>query len=160
MNRRAGPRSSVPPPSLRSSSASTDAKKKPTKKKKHHTAPKPTPKPTPRPTPTSTPRPKTLIEVLTTGISPISASVSGGTTLTWKPVPGAVTYVVTAASSGTLSWSWSGSGTHVIYGDTTIDGAAGTAADGWPIVSPGTLSWSVLALDGHGAMLGAAFRVQ
>jgi cell division septation protein DedD len=143
-------------PYLAPKAKKTKKRKKPPVKKK--ASPKPTPKPTP--TPTSTPRPKTLTEVLSGGIVPIKATVSGGNSISWAAIPGAARYVVTAQASGELVWSWAGSATGISFGDTSIDGMTGTSGDSWPVPLPGAVTWSVLALNSQGTIMGAAFRVQ
>jgi hypothetical protein len=141
--------------------------KKPRKKPSHPTTPKPTrtptpkatPKPTSTPTPTPTPRPKTLREVLVNGIAAISTlSVPGTNQLSWEPVPDAVRYLVTAAAPDmSILWAWSGTSTAVTYGDTALDGTP--SDDAWPDLGSTPTTWSVLALDAQGQIVGAAFRV-
>jgi hypothetical protein len=59
-----------------------------------------------------------------------------------------------------MLWSWSGTGTSVQYGDTALAGTSGWGDDAWPVgVSSGS-TWSVLALDGSGRIIGLALRLQ
>jgi hypothetical protein len=62
-------------------------------------------------------------------------------------------------SAGML-WSWSGTGATVPYADTAIDGLPGSAGDGWPVALHTGYTWSVLALNGSGQIMGAAFGVK
>lgn len=124
------------------------------KKKKPVSKPKPSPKPTARPKPTATATPKTLEQVLTSGIATMTGTASGGTTPTFswgavKSVSGnPVRYVLTVTGSNGLAWTWSGTGTGVTYGDTSIPGVTGSGADGWSVPLPSSYHWTVLALDG------------
>ena len=121
----------------------------------------PRPKPTTTPTPTATPRPVTLAATLQSGADPMTVSVSGGASpvFSWQPVPGAATYAVFVSGSSALSWAWSGSATSVPYGDTSLPGAASTESTPWPVaLPPGGYTWSVLALDGSGHIVGLALR--
>lgn len=143
--------------SARTASAeAVPAKAKKGKKKKHRAAPRPTATAVPRPTATSLP--PTLPDALLKGAARISGSVSGGPAprFSWSTVPGATRYVlfVTSASGVSLGWSWAGGSASTTYGDTAIDGLAGSAQDGWPSAAPLGYRWSVLALDGSGEIVG------
>lgn len=124
----------------------------------------PTPKPTSTPTPTatSTPRPKTLAETVAAGIPAARTSTPAGTppSFSWQPVAGAVSYVVivTSPKGHGVIWTWSGSDTTATFGDTAIPGVPGTESDGWTAALPDGYGWSVLALDGAGKIMAAAFR--
>lgn len=136
-----------------SHAAQAHAKKKKGKKGTTHKR-KPKPRPTPRPT--ATPAPKTLEQVLTSGITAMSGKVSGGATPTfsWNAVSGAggspIRYVVTVVGPGNsgIAWTWSGTATNVTYGDTSLTGIPGSTADGWSTPLPAGYRWTVLALDG------------
>lgn len=132
------------------------AKKHKKKKKKY----KPTPSPTPTLTPT--PPPKTLQQVLASGSPIIKVTRSGENALSWAPVASASRYVVfVSASDGSqILWSWAGSGTSVSYGDTAIVGMVGSGDDTWTIARPDSFSWSVLAVDSQGHIVGTALRVK
>jgi hypothetical protein len=96
-----------------------------------------------------------------TGITRAQPALVGGTLLTWGPVPGATSYVVTVTvgQDPKLVWAWSGTTTAVSYGDTSIDGVSGSAADAWPALANGApRTWTILALDAHGKIVGAVFR--
>lgn len=130
--------------------------------------PRPTATATPRPTATATPMPApppTLQQVLDGSLPAMTAQASPGapTSFGWLSVPGAVRYVVTVTgmNDSTLLWAWSGAATSVTFGDTTIDGLGGSAGDSWPIALPRSeYSWSVLAFNGSGQIVGVKFRVQ
>jgi hypothetical protein len=139
------------------------------KKKKH--APKPTPtrkatptpKPTAAPTFTATPRPISLPATLQSGVAAMSVHSSGGATpsFSWQPVAGATRYVVIVSSSGpvSLAWTWSGTSTSVQFGDTSLPGLSGSDGEVWPLALPaGGYTWSVLALDAGGHIIGLALR--
>jgi len=130
--------------------------------------PTPTATATPTPTATATPMPappRTLQQVLDGSLPAMTAHVSPGApaSLGWLAAPGAVRYVVTVTGTNdsTLLWAWSGATTSVTFGDTTIDGLAGSAGDSWPIALPHSdYAWSVLAFNGSGQIVGVQFRVQ
>jgi DNA-binding NarL/FixJ family response regulator len=152
---------------LGSGSRTTAAHAKKSKGKKGKHKPAPRPKPTPRPTakpklsptprPTSTPTPKTLEQVLSSGIVALTGTASGGDTPTfsWNAVSGLdgapVQYVVTVTGPGSaLAWSWAGTTTSVSYGDTAIPAVPGSAGDGWTVPLPSGYHWTVLAVDSKG----------
>lgn len=137
--------------------AQAHQKKKPRKRKP--AAPKP------KPTPTATPRPATLEQVMAAGAARIDGQAHGAPpSFTWKGVPGATRYIVTVspAQGPAPLWAWSGGSTSVAYGDTALEGAPNTAADGWPLdIQPKTpYTWSVLALDSHGRIVGVMLRTR
>jgi hypothetical protein len=144
-------------------------KRKKRKKKKATPRPAPTrtptrtPTPTPTPTPTSAPPPpQTLEQRLSSGTGHLQVSSTGGAapTLSWTPMPGAARYVVAVAAtdSSGLVWTWSGGTTSVAFGDTSLPGVTGSGDDAWGI-SLGDIqsTWSVLALDSAGHIVGANF---
>jgi hypothetical protein len=101
--------------------------------------------------------------VLSAGVTEIKTQTSGTQPVfSWNPVAGAALYLVAVTAPGTPSivWTWSGSATSVTYGDTSIEGTAGTADDGWPVHLPASYTWSVLALDGSGRIVGVRFRAK
>jgi hypothetical protein len=129
------------------------------KKKKRKGAKHPKAKPTATPRPTATPQPKTLEQMLAAGIFSVTGHAAGDGTLTWSPVTGARRYVVAVYPlHGSLVWSWSGTATSVRFGDTSIDGLAGSPDDGWPIPLPPGAVWTVAALDGQGTIVGLKLR--
>jgi hypothetical protein len=140
--------------------------KKKHKKKKARPKPKSTPTPTPTVTPTLPPMPpRTLEQQISAGIIKLQASVTIGTspTFSWSPVIGVTRYVVavTSADSKEILWAWAGSGTSVTFGDTSIPGMANSADDAWPALPDGTsFTWSVLALNAPGQIVGASFRAK
>lgn len=124
----------------------------------------PTPKPTSTPTPTATPRPVSLAATLASGVAHIRAQSSGGAvpTFSWQPVSGAARYVVlpSAGASVQLPWSWSGTSTSVQYGDTSLPNVPGSETEAWPVsLASSGYTWSVLALDSSGRVVGVALRV-
>lgn len=140
---------------------------KPTSKRKKTPTPKPTatpkPKPTATPHPTATSSPVSLAAALQSGVAGMNAHASADTIpyFSWQPVPGASTYVVFVTSSvpAALSWTWSGTTTSVQYGNTSLPGMPGSVSDAWPYtVAAGSYSWSVLALDGGGHIVGMTER--
>lgn len=132
--------------------------KKKRRKPASHPKPKPTPtlRPTQGPRPTPTPHPKTLSQVLMTGIASMTVQTSGAT-FSWQPVAGASRYALVLVSSGTPVYAWSGRGTQVTYGDTSLDGVAGSDGDAWPGSIPGSYTWSVIAVNESGKVIAAAF---
>ncbi|HLJ69049.1 MAG TPA: hypothetical protein VKX16_16980 [Chloroflexota bacterium] len=93
----------------------------------------------------------------------VTISTGSGPSLSWRPIPGAASYLVTviATKSPRLLWSWSGGGTTVSYGDSAIPGVSSSAGEAWPIALPaGSFTWTALALDGKGRIIAAAFRVR
>lgn len=130
------------------------------KRKKVRATPQPRPTATARPTPT--PVPLTLPQVLASGATPVSGQATRGTlpTFTWQPIAGATRYIVIAAAPNAphILWAWSGSGTSVTYGDTAIAGEADTANDGWPVALPSGATWSVLAVNPAGGIVGVQLR--
>lgn len=107
-------------------------------------------------------KPKTLRQMLASGVAHMSARSSGGTSPTffWQTVPGASQYlvVVVAPTSPLIVWSWAGTATNVPYGDTTLPNVAGSSNDGWTVPLPAGSHWSVLALDASGHILGLKLR--
>jgi hypothetical protein len=103
---------------------------------------------------------KTLGQVLTGGIARIKGTATGNQpSFSWQPVPAATRYVLAVTDSGhTLVWTWSGSSTSVAYGDTAIEGVAGTAAEVWPVAYPQGAVWTVLALNSAGQVVGIKTR--
>jgi len=125
----------------------------------------PAPTPTSTPTPTPTPQPRTLQQILASGVASVQVGQPIGSppTLSWQSVAGASHYlVVVAPNAGSpVLWTWSGTSTSVAYGDTAIEGAQGTGGDGWSIALPAaTCSWSVLAFDEQGQVVGVRFRAK
>jgi hypothetical protein len=139
----------------------SDAKAKPRKKHKKKVAKK-APTATPTPSPTPVPAAKTLLQVLYDGMTKIDGQTNGSpTTFSWQPVSGAERYLVfaTATDEPGLLWSWSGSGTSVTYGDTSLEGVTGSQNDGWPLsLSASRYTWSVVALDNQGHVIGLLLR--
>ncbi|MGI8825717.1 MAG: hypothetical protein ACR2JC_08735 [Chloroflexota bacterium] len=118
-------------------------------RKKHRRA-----KPTSAATPT--PSSKSAGAVLLSSITSIRGSSSGGSALTlaWQPVTGAARYVLFVASDSVPAWAWAGKATSVVYGDTSIEGVDGTGGDPWPVALPSSYTWSVLAFDDSGKIVG------
>jgi hypothetical protein len=158
----------------RSTKSLAQRKKKPHPKRKATPKPtaKPTRTPTPKPTrtstplatatpkPSSTPVPKpSLAQLLSAGIAPVTLTVSHGSAQ-WQAVPGATYYVVSVIGSTGVVWSWAGSGTSTQLGDTTLDGVPGSGNDLPPHIDAAGASWSILALDLSGTIVGATFRKQ
>lgn len=142
------------------------------KKRKSPVKPTPTRTPTPRPTstpkPTSTPTatatPVSLAATLQTGAAGMTTHTSSSATpsFSWQPVNGATRYVVlvSTVAPGALSWSWSGTGASVQYGDTSLPDLPGSAGEVWPVALPSSgYTWSVLALDADGHIIGLALRL-
>jgi hypothetical protein len=143
------------PHALSAQAKSSSGKKKKRKPKPKPTArPTPRPKPTARPAPTATATPKTLEQVLTSGITTISGNASAGTvpTFSWQAVKttsgSPVQYVVTVTGASGVVWTWAGTTTSATFGDTTQADLPGSAADGWTAPLPSGYHWSVLALAG------------
>lgn len=117
--------------------------------------PRPKPTATPRPKPTATPVPKSTLDLLLAGIVHMSASTDGSPpTLSWNAVPSATRYLVLAWNASGLTWAWAGTATSVTYGDTSLNGVPAMSAAQFAAFT----SWSVLALNESGAVVGAAFR--
>jgi hypothetical protein len=138
-------------------------KRKPTPKPAPTRTSTPTPKPTATPTPTATPKPISLAATLQSGVAGMTDHISGGATpsFSWQPVAGATKYVVFVSSSNpaSLSWTWSGTSTSVQYGDTSLPGLPGSESDVWPVtLTPAGYTWSVLALNAGGHIIGLALR--
>ncbi|HEX8919536.1 MAG TPA: hypothetical protein VF898_13620 [Chloroflexota bacterium] len=136
------------------------AKPKKTKAKKKKKTPKPTV--TPKPTATPVPQPKTLAQQLSTGISDITVLKPSGSppTFLWTPVNGAATYIVTVTSNSqpALVWSWAGTSTLAVYGDTAVPGLDGSAGEAWTVPLPASYTWSVIALDAQGRIIAEHVR--
>jgi hypothetical protein len=127
---------------------STRKKKKGTKKR-----------PRPKPTPTATPQPvRSLEQVLTDGVAGIKGQAATDGTLSWSAVSGADRYVLAVSSGGHLTWTWAGTATSVTYGDTSLAGVDGSADDGWSTPLEAGSTWTVIALDHDGAVVGIKLR--
>lgn len=127
-------------------------------KKKRRKRPRSTPTPTPTPAPK-----KTIRQVLLAGVVRIRVNKPAGSppVFSWAAVSGATRYlvVVNALKAPPLLWTWSGNAGSVTYGDTVIEGAAGTNNDGWPVSLNGAdYRWTVLALNAQGQIVGIKFR--
>jgi hypothetical protein len=135
-------------------------KRTPTPVKTRKPKPTVTPRPSPTARPTTTPRPTprpTLSQVLTGGIESIALSIRGGAA-TWEAIAGATRYVVMEDRDGGPIWAWSGSGTTTFAGDTLLANDPASGNDAPPSgLSPTT--WSILALDDAGTIVGASYRV-
>jgi hypothetical protein len=130
-------------------------KKKKRKKKKVAATPTPTATATPPP-------PKPLEQQLSAGIAHVQVLTIPGAhpILIWQPAGRVARYVVAvrATDASGILWAWSGTGTSVTFGDTSLDGVAGSGDDVWPLdVGSTSYTWSVLELDGSGRIVGASF---
>lgn len=136
---------------------------KPRKKKRTRRA-KATPRPTATATPaaTPTPVPLSLRDALARGVVAVSARSSGGAipTFSWEAVSGARSYVVlvSLANDRTVLWSWSGDAAAARYGDVSLAGVAGSGDDAWPLAASSAFTWSVLALNASGEIVGVSLR--
>lgn len=103
---------------------------------------------------------RTLRGVVGAGITRISGKTSGdGPVFSWQPVNGAAQYIVSVTSpDGPILWTWTGADTTVTYGDTAIEGVPGSADDGWSIPAPSRYTWTVVALDAEGKIVGIKLR--
>jgi hypothetical protein len=140
-----------------------EGKTKPRKKHRKKVV-KRAPPATPTPTPTPAAAGKALLQVLYDGVTRIDGRASGSAaTFSWQPVTGAQRYLVfaTAVNEPGLLWGWSGIGTSVTYGDTSLQGVAGSQSDSWPLsLSLTGYAWSVVALDHQGRVVGLLLRDQ
>jgi hypothetical protein len=60
-----------------------------------------------------------------------------------------------------MLWAWSGAGTSATFGDTSLAGVMGSGDDAWSIASGSVpYTWSVLALDAGGRIIGASFGMK
>lgn len=117
----------------------------------------------PNATPIPTAAPKTLDQILASGVASLETATPAGSPpeFRWGTTTGAARYVVLVTTSGATSplWSWSGTETSARYGDTAIQGAADTASDGWQLRLAETgYRWSVIALDAGGRVVGLRLR--
>jgi hypothetical protein len=101
----------------------------------------------------------TLSQALSAGIAPLTAKVSGGAA-TWTAVTGAATYVLAVTRGSQIVWTWAGSASGARLGDTALEGVAGSGDDAAPAIDATGATWTVLALDAKGRIVGAAFRVK
>jgi hypothetical protein len=80
----------------------------------------------------------------------------------WQPVAKATRYLVVVVDSAqpAVMWSWSGSTANVSYGSTAIDGVPGSEQATWSVsLRASGYTWSVIALDQLGRIVGVKLRV-